>query len=233
MGIIIMIGGTAIFSKTRIQRTTALSSTELETMAGCDSGNDIKYFRKLFIDLRFPLTGLTPMGHDNEGMILIVDHHQSSCRTHHMDLQFFATQERVWQGLIRFIKINGTANPVDALLKPLYPILHRHHFDRLMGYYGSQHVVLAEYRLNPNDNSPPGWLFGFFIFIWAFHLYIFHVVRSKISHSFCSNVDAHVFIGRVWWWDILVGSHLGSNDATAPPARAPCAHLLTIWSMRP
>jgi hypothetical protein len=59
-GIVIIIGGTAIFAKTRIQRTTALSSTESETMAGCEDGKYIKYFRKLFFDLRFPLTGLSP-----------------------------------------------------------------------------------------------------------------------------------------------------------------------------
>jgi hypothetical protein len=55
-GIVIMLGGTAVFAKSRIQRTTALSSTESETMAGSEAGKHIKYFRKLFLDLRFPLT---------------------------------------------------------------------------------------------------------------------------------------------------------------------------------
>jgi hypothetical protein len=55
-GIIICLGGTAIFAKTRIQRTSALSSMEAEIIAGCDAGKDIKYFRKLFVNLGFPIT---------------------------------------------------------------------------------------------------------------------------------------------------------------------------------
>jgi hypothetical protein len=47
-GIIITLGGTAFFSKTRIQRTAALLSTQSETMAGCKAGTHIKYFLKLF-----------------------------------------------------------------------------------------------------------------------------------------------------------------------------------------
>jgi hypothetical protein len=41
-GIVIMLEGTAIFANTRIQRTTALSSTESETMVGCEAGKHIK-----------------------------------------------------------------------------------------------------------------------------------------------------------------------------------------------
>jgi hypothetical protein len=58
-GIVIMLGGTAILVKTRIQSTTALSSTKAETMAGCDAGKIIKYMRKLFTDLRLVLKAHT------------------------------------------------------------------------------------------------------------------------------------------------------------------------------
>jgi hypothetical protein len=60
-GIIIMLGGTAIFAKTRIQRTTSRSSTEAEIIAGCDAGKVIKYFRQVFFDLRLLLTGPLPL----------------------------------------------------------------------------------------------------------------------------------------------------------------------------
>jgi hypothetical protein len=155
-GIVIMLGGTAIFAKTRIQRTTTLSSTESETMAGCEAGKHIKYFRKLFVDLRFPLTGPTPTGEDNQGTIMIAHHRRPSGRTRHIDLQFFATQEWFQQGLMTFFKFNGQANPADALSKVLYRILHRRHFDRMMGYYGSPHILHAVYRTNPNDNPSSG-----------------------------------------------------------------------------
>jgi hypothetical protein len=55
-----------------------------------------------------------------------------------------------------FFKVNGQANPADALSKVLYHILHRRHFDRMMGYYGSPHIRHAVYRTNPNDNPSSG-----------------------------------------------------------------------------
>jgi hypothetical protein len=39
--------------------------------------------------------------------------------THHMELQFFAMQECVRQGLMWIFKIYDTSHPLDALLKPL------------------------------------------------------------------------------------------------------------------
>jgi hypothetical protein len=92
-GIVIMLGGTAIFAKTRIQRTTALSATESETIAGCDAGKHIKYFRKMFTKIRSPLTRAISMGDDNEGTISIAHHFKPSGRTRHMFIQHFATQE--------------------------------------------------------------------------------------------------------------------------------------------
>jgi hypothetical protein len=99
-GVVIMFGCTTIFAKTCIQCPTALSSTESETMASCDTGKDIKYFRRLFLNLRFPLAGPTPMGEDNQVTILIANHCRSSDCTRHMDLQFFVTHEWVQQGLM-------------------------------------------------------------------------------------------------------------------------------------
>jgi hypothetical protein len=43
-GIVIYFGGTAIFAKNAIQKTTALYSTEAEVIAGCAAGRIIKYF---------------------------------------------------------------------------------------------------------------------------------------------------------------------------------------------
>jgi hypothetical protein len=86
-GIIICLGGTKIFAKTGIQKTTALSSTEAEVIAGCAAGKIVKYFRKMFTDQRFPLIRPTPVGEDNAGTILISNHNRPSGRTRHLDLQ--------------------------------------------------------------------------------------------------------------------------------------------------
>jgi hypothetical protein len=55
-----------------------------------------------------------------------------------------------------FFKANGQANPVDALRKVLYRIPHRRHFDRMMGNYGSPHILHAVFRANPHDNPSSG-----------------------------------------------------------------------------
>jgi hypothetical protein len=118
-GIVITLGGTAIVAKTRIQRTTDLSSTKSETMAGCEANKHTKYFRKLFTDLRFDLTGPTRTGEENQVPFMIARNRRPSGRKLHMDLQYFATQEWVQQGTMPFFKIYGTANPSDAMSKVL------------------------------------------------------------------------------------------------------------------
>jgi hypothetical protein len=121
-GIMIMLGGTVIFAKTRIQRTTALSFTEAEITAGCDAGKVIKYFRQVFVYFRFPLTGPTLAGEDNEGTISVASHRSSSGHTRHMDIQHFATQQWTRRGILSFFKIHGSVNPSDAMSKCLYRI---------------------------------------------------------------------------------------------------------------
>jgi hypothetical protein len=80
-GVVIMLGETAIFARTHIQRTTSLSATESEIIAGCDAGKIIKYFRQLFMDLGLHLTMTAPTGEENEGTIRVATHHRSSGRT--------------------------------------------------------------------------------------------------------------------------------------------------------
>jgi hypothetical protein len=96
------------------------------------------------------------MGEENQGTIMIDHHRRPSGSTRHMDLQFFATQEWVQQGLVTFFKFNGQANPADALSKVIYRILHSRHVDRMMGYYGSTHILHTAFRANPNDNPSSG-----------------------------------------------------------------------------
>jgi hypothetical protein len=92
-----------------------------------------------------------------------------------MDLQLFATQECVQQALLCLFKIDGTANPPDALSKPLYRILHRYHFGRLMRYYGSPQTTIT-LLVDCLGFSYSTSICTFIIFL--------HFVRNKISHPF-------------------------------------------------
>jgi hypothetical protein len=158
-GIFICLSGTAIFSKTAIQKTTSLSSTEAEVIACFAAGKIIKYFWKVFFDLRFPLTQPTPVGDKNAGTISIANHNLPSGRTRHPDLQNFASQEWVHRGLMKFFKIYGTGNPSNAMSKVLYRILFFHRFGRLQGYFGSPYSTHLTFIDNPNDNTTPGLLY--------------------------------------------------------------------------
>jgi hypothetical protein len=143
-----------IFAKTSIQKTTALSSTKAEVVVGCAAGKIVKYFRKFFTDLCFPLTHPTPVGEDNAGTILISNHNRPSGRTRHLDIQYFASQEWVQLGLMKYFKICGTVNPSDAMSKFLYRILFYRHFDRVQGYFGSPYTTHYVFLDNPNNNTP-------------------------------------------------------------------------------
>jgi hypothetical protein len=155
-GIVIMLGGRAIFAKTRIQRTTALSSTEAKIISGCDAGKVIKYFSQVFTDFCFPLSGPTLTGEENEAIIAVASHRSSSGCTRHLDIQCFATQDWTRHIILSLLKIHGTVNPSDAMYKSLYRILHRCHFDRAQGYYGSPHATHTTFHPNPDDNSASG-----------------------------------------------------------------------------
>jgi hypothetical protein len=100
--------------------------------------------------------GPTLTGEDNEGTIAVASHRSSSGRTRHMDIQYFATQEWTRRGTLSFFKIHGTVNPSDAKPKVLYRILHRRHFDRVQGYYGSPHATHVSFLPNPDDNPTSG-----------------------------------------------------------------------------
>jgi hypothetical protein len=155
-GIVIMLGGTTIFAKTRLQHTMSLSSTDAEIIAGCDARKVIKNFRQVFADLRLTLTGPTLTREDDDGTIAVASHRSSSGRTRHMDIKYFATQEWTRRGILSFFKIHGTVNPSDAMSKVLYRILHRRHFDGAQGYYGSPHATHVSFIPNPDDNPTSG-----------------------------------------------------------------------------
>jgi hypothetical protein len=94
-GIAICLGGTAIFEKMRIQRTTALSWTEAVVIAGCDARKDNKYWRKIFNDLHFDINQPTYGDENNVGNIIIVNRNRPGGCNRYLDLQYFATREWV------------------------------------------------------------------------------------------------------------------------------------------
>eukprot|EP00957_Ditylum_brightwellii_P032597 2470691-Ditylum_brightwellii.AAC.1 len=54
-------------------------------------------------------------------------------RTRHIDISYFAIQERVEEGDIKLVHICGVANPLIALTKELGWTLHWHNLAKMMG----------------------------------------------------------------------------------------------------
>lgn len=69
-GIIIMYAGAVIGYKTKYQDTIALSSTEAEFVAACDTAKLILYFRSLLYDLGIPQEDATIIYEDNRGALI-------------------------------------------------------------------------------------------------------------------------------------------------------------------
>ena len=153
-GVVIMLNGTFIHAKRKLQTTIALSSTEAEIRAGCMAGKLAKYFRKLMSDLGYPPPGPTKIYEDNQGTIQVSNHNRPSGRTKHIDREYFATQEWVQQKLIIYEKIDTKANVADAITKLTHRILFQRHFYRMFGYYGSSHAKHDKWLPNPNENPP-------------------------------------------------------------------------------
>ena len=56
-------------------------------------------------------------------------------RSHHMDIQHFATQDWKESGDVIMSFMPGIINPSDDLTKPLGWILHSRHARRIVGHY--------------------------------------------------------------------------------------------------
>jgi len=129
--------GGAIAYRSKLQTTTATSSTEAELIAAVNAAKTAKYLRAVMSDLGFAQVGPTPLYEDNEAAILIVNAGKPTARSRHIDIQHFAIQEWKRRGDIVMCHIPGIINIADNMTKANGYVLHQRHARRAMGHYGA------------------------------------------------------------------------------------------------
>ena len=93
----------------------------------------IIFFRSIFDDLGIPQQQATIMYEDNRGALFMANAQQTSQRTRHIDIKYFALIDWVQEDLMILESIPTSDNCADAMTKALAKTLFYHHTDTIMG----------------------------------------------------------------------------------------------------
>ena len=147
-GIAIFLAGAVVAYKSKFQRTVALSSTEAEFSAACETGKMILYLRSILEELQVEQTQATVMYEDNMGALLMANSGQPTKRTRHVETSQFAILDWVQRDLIHLQYSKTSDNCADAMTKPLARILFHKHMDRIMG-----RIIPTQFRITQGDET--------------------------------------------------------------------------------
>lgn len=132
-GIVFMLAGGAIYYRTRIQPTIALSSTEAELAAMADAGKAALYLRSILEELGIEQTEPTPISVDNRGARQFTNAQQPTRRTRHIEMKELVIQQWTDEEQITFDEVSTQFNPSDSLSKALGRVKFYEQNDILMG----------------------------------------------------------------------------------------------------
>ena len=127
-----MMAGATIVYKTILQRTVALSSTEVEFYALSEAGKLTLYVGSILDDLGISQHEATPTYEDNQGCLHMTQSQKPTKRTRHIDMRYFAVLDWVEQDLLSVKKISTHDNSADVLTKSLGRTLFYRHVDTLL-----------------------------------------------------------------------------------------------------
>ena len=134
-GLVFMLAGGAIAYKSKLQTSTATSSTEAELYAAVTAAKMAMYLRSVLNELGFVQGEPTMLYEDNQAVINIVNHSQPTSRTRHVAIQTFAIQDWRASKEIKLGYISTETNIADGLTKGLGWTLHSRHARRAMGHH--------------------------------------------------------------------------------------------------
>ena len=89
-GSAIFLAGAPINYKCTLQYTIALSFTESELYAACDTAKYSKYIRSVLDYLGFSIQSPIPIYEDNAATIAVSNNERATKRLRHVDLRYFA-----------------------------------------------------------------------------------------------------------------------------------------------
>jgi hypothetical protein len=117
-GYVFMLNGGAISWSSRRQPTVAVSTAEAEYMAAAHAIKEALWLRKLFTDLRVPVSAID-LRSDNQAAIALLKNPIASNRSKHIDVLHHFARERVIRGEVSISYCSTQQQLADCLTKPV------------------------------------------------------------------------------------------------------------------
>ena len=100
-GVALLLAGAAVYYRTNLQPTIALSSTESEFTNMADAGKAALYIRWILDELQVQQHAPTMILADNHGAIKMANAQQPTKRTRHVEMKYFACLQWVEDEFIK------------------------------------------------------------------------------------------------------------------------------------
>jgi len=118
-GFVISVGGGAVLWSSRLQRYTALSSTESEYTTASATGCEIIWMREFLDEIGYDVSAPSTLFVDNNSAVLIAKNPEHQSTMKHVNRSYHWIREKVADGEIKVQHVAGTDNPADIFTKPL------------------------------------------------------------------------------------------------------------------
>ena len=127
-----MLAGAAIYYRTRLQSTVALSSTEAEFVNMADAGKTALYIRWILEEIGLIQVDPTPICADNQGAIYMANSQKPTRRTQHVEVKNFIILQWTEDDYINFMEAPTRNMHSDSLSKVTDRTKFYEHVDVLM-----------------------------------------------------------------------------------------------------
>ena len=117
-GYVSTFAGGPIAWKSKLQKSSSLSSVEAEYIAACSASREAKWIRLLLAEMEFPITGPITIFEDNQGCISVSNNNRTDSRTKHIDVKYHFVRDMIQCKQIALQYIPTDKMLADCLTKP-------------------------------------------------------------------------------------------------------------------
>lgn len=118
-GLFIGLNGGALSWNSHKQSVVALSTTEAEYIALCDTAKELTWIRRLCEDFNLDISKTTPIYEDNQSCVKLVLNDSLSSRTKHIRVRYHYTKDLVERSEVELVYCPTELNVADMMTKPL------------------------------------------------------------------------------------------------------------------
>jgi hypothetical protein len=118
-GFVVSVGGAAVQWSSRLQRHTALSSTESEYTTASATGCEMIWMREFLDEIGYDISRPSPLYIDSNSALLVAKNPEHQSTMKHVNRSFHWIREKVANNEIKVIHIPGVDNMADIFTKPL------------------------------------------------------------------------------------------------------------------